>query len=145
MLAGEMLRCRMYGSYREFVAGWKRIYIESANRRVKRLRTIAMRVGVLGTVVPLVALICVVGGAAGYARWPDPLLAIVAGAGGLALGLLLAALAWSYRLSGAPVWCAVLYPMGAWQVAGILRGAAEDLERGVPVRWGGREYVREAR
>ncbi len=142
MFADGMLRCRMYGSYAEFVRGWKRIYIESANRRVKRLRAIGVRARVLGTVLPALA-----AGAIGVGTWlsPDPL-AIATGATGVfGMVLMLLTLAWSYRIGHTPVWCVPLYPIGAWAAGGILLEAAKDLKTGVPVRWAGKEYVREAR
>jgi chlorobactene glucosyltransferase len=145
MLADNMLRCRMYSDYDEFVRGWKRIYIESANRRVKRLRAIAAQVRLLGTVMPLVALLALGDGIAGYPRTHEALDAAIGAAGATALGLMLVGLAWMYRLSGAPLWCVPFYPIGAWRVGAILTEAAGDLAQGVPVRWGGREYVREAR
>ena len=79
-------------------------------------------------------------------RWPasgfGPAAAIT---GGIALLLMLGSLIWSYRISRVPLWYVPLYPIGAWQIGAILKGAAADLRAGVPVRWGGREYIREAR
>ena len=46
---------------------------------------------------------------------------------------------------GAPALGALLYPVGAWIVANIMRRAARDLERRRPIPWGGREYVLEPR
>jgi chlorobactene glucosyltransferase len=145
LMADGMLGCRMYSSYPEFVAGWKRIYIESANRRVKRLREIARRVWVLGAALPVIAGISLAAGAMGFAWSRDPLSAIAAGFAATALALMIAGLAWSYRISRVPLWCIPLYPLGAWQVGAILRESANDLVEGVPVRWGGKEYLREAR
>ena len=142
MFADGMLRCRMYGSYAEFVRGWKRIYIESANRRVKRLRAIGVRARVLGTVLPALAL-----GAVGAGVWlhPDPLAVATGATGVFGMVVMLLTLVWSYRIGHTPVWCVPMYPIGAWAAGGILLGAARDLRRGVPVKWAGKEYVREAR
>jgi hypothetical protein len=65
------------------------------------------------------------------------------GAAGLAAWL--AAQAGAARAGRAPLWCVPLSVAGAWVVGGILREAARELERGIPTRWGGREYVRRAR
>src|SRR5262249_20390564 len=55
-LAAGMLHCRMYKDWAEFRRGWNRIYSESCNRKVSRLRTMASRVRILGTLLPLAAL-----------------------------------------------------------------------------------------
>ena len=144
--ADNLLRCRMYGRFEEFVDGWKRIYVEAANRRVKRLEAIAWRTRLLGTFLPLLACAGVGLGLVAASRWPTsgfgPAAAI---SGGIALLLMLGALIWSYRISQVPLWFVPLYPIGAWQIGAILKDAAADLRAGVPVRWGGREYIREAR
>ncbi|HVU62807.1 MAG TPA: glycosyltransferase [Phycisphaerales bacterium] len=146
LMADGMLTCRMYADYAEFQRGWSRIYMESANRRVKRLRIIGVRARVLGSVLPMLAKGAVLLGAleiVGYG--PDALAITTLAAGGLALVIMMAALGWVYTVSRAPVWCIPLYPIGAWQVGGIMLSAARDLVRRVPVRWAGKEYVREAR
>jgi chlorobactene glucosyltransferase len=142
MLADGMVRCTMYGDYPEFIRGWKRIYIEAANRRVKRLRAIGMRVRLLGCVLPLAACGAVILGAA---ERGDPLGLATLIVGAASLAVMLVALGWSYKLSNVQAWCVPGYPVGAWCVGGILLGAARDLKTGVPVRWAGKEYVREAR
>jgi chlorobactene glucosyltransferase len=142
-LADGMLHCRMYANTKEFVHGWKRIYIEAANRRVKRLREVSMRGMVVGALLPPLGIAAVVVPLLIGLREPLVMATLICGVFGLAV--LLFALAWAYRISRVPIVWALLYPIGAWQVALILRAAAKDLEDGVPVRWGGREYVREAR
>lgn len=144
--ADNLLRCRMYASSEEFVKGWKRIYIEAANRRIKRLETLARRARLVGTALPLgvlfgAAAILLLGGLhipAGLAA-PAVIVAIVG------LAIYLTALLWSYRIARVPLIWSLLYPLGAWRTGAILHEAAADLRAGTPVRWGGREYVREAR
>ncbi len=145
LMADGMLGCRMYSSYPEFATGWKRIYIEAANRRVKRLREIARRVWVLGSALPITAALSLVLGASGFTLSHDALAAIVVAFAATALGLMFAGLAWSYRISRVPLWCVPLYPIGAWQVGAILRESASDLVKGIPIRWASKEYVMQAR
>jgi len=137
-----MLHCRMYANYTEFVHGWKRIYIEAANRRVKRLRELRCGEWWLGRSCRRSA-----GGGGGAA---DARLARTAGHGDA--GVRRAGAGGSVVCVGVGVpdftgadGVGAAVSIGAWQVASILRAAAKDLENGVPVRWGGREYVREAR
>lgn len=155
-LADGLVRCRMYESWDAFRKGWKRIYIESAKCKVKRLRTAALVAGLLGGVLPLLTVanwvLCFLMYRATVARmWEfggteDP------GAWRLGLALSGAALAAygavvlaTYRMGRAPLWAAVGFPVGSLLVSRILGEAARDLKRGVPTRWAGREYVRVAR
>jgi len=55
------------------------------------------------------------------------------------------ALATIYPLSGAPAWAALFYPIGCWSVSRIMYQAASNLDNGVPMEWGGRRYIYEAR
>jgi len=121
----------------------KRIYIEAANRRVKAAAGVG-DAGNGGWGGPA-AVRAGGGGGALMLDLHEPLVMATLACGVLGLAVLLFALAWAYRISRVPMVWALLYPIGAWQVASILRAAAKDLENGVPVRWGGREYVREAR
>lgn len=142
-MADRLLHCRMYGSWAEFTRGWKRIYIESANRKPARLRSHGLRVRVLGLDLPMLALLGIAGGlafpglgmAAGVALWLC--------AAGLALFMLV--IGACYAISSTPVRYAPLYPLGAWNVWRIMQEAAADTERGVKTVWGGREYVLKAR
>ncbi len=144
--ADNLLRCRMYASNEEFVKGWKRIYIEAANRRIKRLDTLARRARIVSTALPVGVLLGALamlslGGLHIPAGLAAPAL-IVALVG---LAIYLTAILWSYRIARVPLIWSLLYPLGAWQTGTILHAAAADLRAGIPVRWGGREYVREAR
>jgi len=35
----------------------------------------------------------------------------------------------------------LLFPVGSWFVGHIFSEAARDLDKGVPIRWAGREYT----
>lgn len=138
LMADRMLRCRMYDTWPEYLRGWKRIYTESANREVKRLRRYALRVPFLTAVLPVLSLALVV---MALLRGPD-IPALLVG--------LLALVCWSaglwavYRMSHAPVRDIVWAPLGAMLTGRIFFEAARDLARGTPTSWGGRKYVRKA-
>lgn len=144
-LADGMLLCRMYPSWAAFRRGWKRIYIEAANCRASRLRQTAYRVGVVGVVLPMAALIAA---AAGLTLWyltRDPLAAIAAASGVAGLISFGAAVLTAYALGRTPPSSAAMYPLGALLVSGLLAEAAADLEQGRAVQWAGRAYRRPAR
>jgi chlorobactene glucosyltransferase len=144
--ADNLLRCRMYSSFDEFVNGWKRIYIEAANRRIKRLDVLADRARLVGAVLPngvLLGTLALL--ALGGLHIPSGLAAPTVIVSLVALAIYLAALLWSYRIARVPLIWTLLYPLGAWQTGTILHAAAADLRSGTPTRWGGREYAREPR
>lgn len=144
LLAGGMVRCRMYDTWPQFRAGWKRIYTESLNKKSRRMQTASMKIRLVGTVMPLGAMMGVVGSA---------LLLPEAGALGEVVLILsaLGVLAWLLgiavvvRAGRAPLLSAPMQIVGAWLVGGILAEASRDLASGRPMRWGGREYVLEDR
>lgn len=140
-IAGEMLRCRMYGDWGAFRRGWKRIFIESTYRRPKRLRQYATLIRSAYALMPTVSLVAAVGGGVGVLAAPSSWAwgACIAGVTGLALWLI--AIARICSSQGASFASALLSPIGAWMVGGILRGAAEDLEQNRGVSWGGRVYT----
>lgn len=143
LLADGLVSCRMYGSYGEFVSGWKRIYSEAGKRKVDRLRTCGLRMRLLGTVLPLVGALGLI-----VSIWyglHDPLALatlIVCGTGLLTWQAVVMAI---YRMSATPMWAAPSAIVGAWLAGGVLKTSARDLRDGVPMRWAGKEYVREAR
>jgi len=141
-LADGLLTCRMYASPAEFIRGWKRIFIEAANRRISRLKQIARRVAALSLGPPFC---CLAAAAIVWTQPANPLTHTAAVFAALAMLAMLIATGWAYRLSHVPIRYAVLYPVGALQVAHILRSAANDLKNKVPTRWAGRDYIREAR
>lgn len=151
-IADGLISCRMYQRYDEFVHGWKRIFRESCNNRPGRMRRAALRTVVLGAVLPALCLLAVLLGVAQFTPLLTPAdeagrwlrVALVA-AGSLGLIAFYSILLVAYRIGHTGALWALAYPVGAVQVAGILRAAAREQEAGVPIRWGGREYHRPTR
>ena len=140
LMADGMLRCGMYGSWSEFVRGWKRIYTESANREAKRLKRYAVRVPMLNAGLPAMSVGCAV-----LAIWMgDPATQILVGGLGVA-----GVVAWVFavglmlRMSHAPLWQVLGFFVGSFFVGRIFRLAARELVDGTPTVWGGKSYVRE--
>ncbi|MBL4697675.1 MAG: glycosyltransferase [Phycisphaerales bacterium] len=141
LLADNMLKCRMYDTWEEYIRGWKRIYSESANREVKRLKRYAYRTPMLCTVLPLSCVLLI-------------LLSLVAGdestswvamlVGGVGLGGWYIGLASVYRMSKAPLRDIPGSIIGAVLTGRIFKAAANDLVDGTPTQWGGKSYVRKA-
>lgn len=144
--ANGALVCRMYDTWEAFVRGWKRLYIELANRRPERMAVHARVALITGTLMPVASMAAVVAGlAAGWGedvRW-YALAAIVCGAAGMLgfYGCMALGVVWG----GASAIGGLLYPLGSVLVAWILRSARSELLSGVPVRWGGKEYTRPPR
>lgn len=144
--ADGALVCRMYDTWGAFVSGWKRLYIELANRRPQRMAAHARAAVITGTVMPVLSMGAVAAGLlvdwhAGV--WWYALAAVVGGLAGLAgyYGCLLLGVVWG----GASLVGAVLYPVGSVFTGWILHSARADLLAGVPIRWGGKEYTRSPR
>ena len=138
-LADGLLHCRMYSDWLQFRHGWKRIYVEAANRKARRLSLSAWRVRWFGAILPGWMLGA---GACGALIVPHD-----ARLGWTLLGLsLVAALLWVgalgriCALGRAPLWTAPLQIVGAWLTANLLVEAASDLRSCKPTHWGGREY-----
>jgi cellulose synthase/poly-beta-1,6-N-acetylglucosamine synthase-like glycosyltransferase len=145
LMADGMLGCRMYEDWPAFRRGWKRIYTEAARRRVAHLRKDAWRLRMIGVCLPLISDAAFLAGIALWIWADDRPLTIAMLLCGLAGGIaFLAAMFQIYRMQRIPVIWSLLYPLGAWKVAGILSEAAADLIAGRKTVWGGREYVREA-
>lgn len=141
LMADNMLKCRMYDSWEEYTRGWKRIYTESANREVKRLRRYGIRVPILAAWLPLCCAALIVLSffvTDDWAYWTGVLLGIV---GLVAWWVGLGAV---YRMSHAPLRDVPLVLVGSVLTGRIFRAAARDLKRGTPTSWGGRSYVRRA-
>jgi len=137
--AAGLLHCRMYADWPQFRRGWKRIYIESAERKPRRLLINAWRMRGLGVLLPLWTFGCGLWAAYGIAHDPTAgwtLLALSLLATAVWFGTLLRVCA----LIGAPLWTAPLHIGGAWLTATILAEAARDLRTRKPTSWGGREY-----
>jgi len=140
LLADRLLTCRMYPNWPLFQRGWQRIYTEGANCKPARLVGASWWVRVCGVVLPLCpwALLAILSTVQPSDPWRLPLAAFAT----LSAGVWAVGVAWVYRLSRAPLWAFPGHLVGSWLVAGILSKAAKDLNRGRPMRWGGREYVR---
>jgi chlorobactene glucosyltransferase len=143
-LAAGLFHCRMYSTWAEFKRGWKRIYIEAANRKARKLAQSSWLCRWLGSIGPawmlcagpLSILIIARDANMGWtlvALWP------------IALVVWLGALVRISALAHAPRWTAPLHIVGAWLTANLLSEAAHDLRSRKPTRWGGREYDLRAR
>lgn len=144
--ADGALVCRMYDTWGAFVSGWKRLYIELANRRPQRMAAHARAAVITGTVMPVLSAAALAAGMCVEWHggvWWYALAAVVGGLAGLAgyYGCLLLGVVWG----GASLVGAVLYPVGSAVTGWILLSARKDLLSRVPIRWGGKEYVREPR
>jgi hypothetical protein len=150
-LAGGMLSCRMYEAWPQFRAGWKRIYIESAKCKVKRLKRAAAVSATFGAILPVLALLNAAACAALLAlpradaaplhEWASAGLILSAAA----LLAWIAVVAATCRIGRVPLWAAPGFIAGSWLVSRILAEAARDLATGVPTRWAGRDYIRTPR
>ena len=135
----QMLVTNMYASLESLLEGWKRIFIESSRRNSSKLRQYGIRTiasgmsgpcGILGIVLGSVAL------SSGFTQAGG----LSIGAGVCALASHLLALAVIYTISGFPILGIIGWPLGSLLVARVLFTAGRDIDRGRPIRWGGREY-----
>ncbi|MDX2149045.1 MAG: glycosyltransferase [Planctomycetota bacterium] len=165
LLADTMIHCRMYDSFAAFKKGWKRIYVESLNRRTSRLFAYGWRLRLFGalisiasflTTLVLTSLVLVTqvlvqteasAAIESSAARPqaDPLLLATLLTNALASAAFLLATARMHATSHAPLRWSVSYPVGAWIVGGVLIEGARDLRRGTPTEWAGKSYVRPPR
>ncbi|MHC4990616.1 MAG: glycosyltransferase family 2 protein [Planctomycetota bacterium] len=144
LLAEGMQVCAMYDSLEAFMRGWERIFIGVCKGRPLRLRKHSWRILLKGVALPLGQLATLVAAAVWLALggWLGALAGVVLGLPVLAALILQAvALSKMYRIVGSPRWAILLFPVGCVLVARTLTSAARMIERGEPVRWGGREYV----
>ncbi len=149
VLAQEMLTCRMYDTWEQFRLGWKRIYIETAKRRVRRLRDGGMCALCFGAIGPAI----VMGGAIVSAwrvveGWHTREQAWWIACGVLACAAIVVhvmALAMAFAMGRTPLRSILSFTLGSLLVSRILLDAARDLRSGNPVKWGGKEYRRDAR
>ncbi len=153
-LAQDMLLCSMYDTWEQFRKGWTRIYIETAKRRVKRLRAgmhCALWFGTLGpwgaaALTALgVSLIARAGSARGAHSWEwwAGAASTAIGAGTIVLHVL--ALVVAFRIGRTPMRAIPAFTIGSLMTARLLHGAARELRTGVPVKFGGKTFVREVR
>jgi chlorobactene glucosyltransferase len=141
--AAAMLEVAMYDSGAGMRSGWTRILIESCDRRPSRLRRHAVEVLATGLGIPAAAVASVAASLA--LPIGPPLSFLLPFSGMLALLAMASTLGFLHRLFGAPLRGIALHPIASWEVAGWLLDGARMLERRVPVRWGGRQYVLEPR
>lgn len=140
----RMLRVRMYDRWSAFRTGWKRIYIDCAKRKVARLRRYAWRVRWVGTALPASAIAGLLLAIAPTSA-PDAARWITGAICAMGLFVWFAAMGYIYRRGGFPVWGVLLNPAANWLLGGLFAEAADDLESGRPVKWGGRSYLLEPR
>lgn len=139
--ADSMLQVSMYDSLTSLLEGWKRIYIEVARRRPRRLLAWSIRVLSAGLLVPSAQVATLVIGSILGARGDTTGLVLALCAVGSGLLLQAISLAWYYRVAGAPVMGVLGFPVGCLLVARSMFEGCRDLALGRPIRWGGREYV----
>jgi chlorobactene glucosyltransferase len=137
LFADGLLKCSMYPTFSAFRTGWKRIYIESHNRKIKNLKVSAYTALIIGLFFPLFAILGIIFGIVGS---PSLLWTSIA-----TVIALLFVTGWLYKTNGAPFLFVVFLPIGSIAVAWILFGAASMLRNREPVLWGGREYILEPR
>lgn len=145
LMADGLFTCSMYSSRDAFHRGWQRIFIEACRRKPVRLVKHAVRLYLMGILIPAVALAGLAVGAivAGLGIGAPGFELLVVSIVALCLQVL--ALTWVHRMGGQPVRSVLLFPAGCLEVGRILRRGAEVLRTGEPVVWGGRQYVLEAR
>jgi chlorobactene glucosyltransferase len=144
--ASSRMEVAMYETAASMRSGWTRILIESCNRTPRRLVLLAIELGVVSVLLPLLATIAAVAGSVGILRGAaNAESAALLGAGLASLALGLAAVMLVYARQRAPIVWALGHPIGAACVAWWLLDGARMLRRRIPIRWGGREYVLEPR
>ena len=121
--------------------GWKRIYTESANREVRRLKRYAARTPMLCVVLPMSCVLLILMSVK-FGEASSVWVGVVAGGAGLLVWAL--GVGSMYRLSRAPLLYLPLSMVGAVLTGRIFRAAADDLVEGTPTVWGGKSYVRKA-
>jgi chlorobactene glucosyltransferase len=137
LYADGMLKCSMYPTFPAFQSGWKRIYIEASGRRIKNLKRSAILALIVGVLSPVVSIVGI------YVGVQASLLLFCTAIASLVFTIIV--IAWIYRINNAPMVYAIFAPFGAIVVAKIFADAALMLKNKTPIRWGGREYVLEAR
>lgn len=142
--ADGMLEVAMYDSLNTLLEGWKRIYIEVARRRPRRLMAWGTRVLGAGVGVPAVQIATIVIGAILASGGDQLALVLALAAVGSGLALQVVSLGWFYRIAGSSPLAVLGFPLGCVLVASAMLQGARDLRQGRPIRWGGREYVLKA-
>lgn len=147
LLGDGIVRCRMYETWEQFRTGWKRIYIEAAQRRSTRLRTSGLRLRLMSVLLPILTGVLGIGTAWTCLSWDDAPLFWLIPAAVAAVGLTpyAASILRIYRMARITPFAAPMAPIGAALVSRLIFEAARELSSGEPTVWGGRTYVREDR
>ena len=143
--ADGLLECSMYSSSSAFRRGWQRIFIEACRRKPARMRQWAMRMRILGLLIPGAVLTACLVGVVTMAMgsfWWGLSTVIITCVALVVQAIVLAAIYRSFHQPPISLW---RFPMGCEDLARILCDGARVLEQGKPVLWGGREYILEAR
>lgn len=142
VLAEDMFKVRMYESMEEFDRGWRRIFIEAANRNIPRLLSHVWRLRFLAA-GPVAQAGAVALGAAVVARDAPLGWSLIALACASLLVQMLA-LSRAYAMQGL-AWSALWrFPLGCVQTARVFRHAAADLRHERGIEWAAMRYhVRE--
>jgi len=139
VLADDLFKVRMYETVEEFRRGWKRIFIEAANRNIPRLRGHVWRLRwlALGPFIQIAALIPggLVVAADPPLGWSLIALSIVS------MGVQVAALRKVYAMQGMS-WSALWrFPAGCVETARVLREAIADLCQQRGIEWASLHYT----
>lgn len=141
--ADGLLVANMYDSWSAFLRGWTRIFVSGAGRKVPRLRKWSIRLAIACAALPIAVAAALVGASVVEAPWWTR---------GLAMGSALAGtVAWGgvvayvYAKQRAPLWSALVNPIGFAITAWIMWRAARTLQQRRPIAWAGRSYVFEPR
>lgn len=146
LIADGMLHCEMYRDYAAFQRGWKRIYMEAAGRKPRRLRMSAIELLITGVVLPVLSELAFWVSAACWYFYPDSSYPdVLAVASILAFTAFVASMSIVFRQQHQSIWRMFWFPVGCLKVAMLLREAARDLERGIKTNWAGMSYTREAK
>jgi len=137
LFADGMLKCSMYPTFEAFRTGWKRIYIESHSRDMKKLKVSAITAILVGVLLPLAS---VAGIVVGFDTSPSLYWTSIA-----TVVACIFVIGWLYHINDAPILFVFLAPIGAIVVASMLWSASLMLKNRTPICWGGREYILEPR
>jgi len=138
VLADDLFQVRMYETPEEFERGWKRIFIEAANRNVPRLRANVWRLRLLAVAPVLQAAAIVVGllmmGTNAPLAWS--VLALAAAS----LAVQYVALCKAYRMQGLSPTAIWRFPIGCLHVANVFNEAVADLRHDRGIEWASLHY-----
>ena len=138
VLADDLFQVRMYETPEEFHRGWKRIFIEAANRNIPRLRANAWRLRLLAVAPVLQAAAIVVGSLMMGSNAPLAVSLIAMSAVSLAVQLV--ALGKAYRMQGLSPLAIWRFPLGCLHVAKVFKEAVADLKHDRGIEWASLHY-----